>query len=114
MRDQLRYGVIAAGMCAVTLVAGPVALVIPALVAVARRWSTGLSWLAAGCVGAAVTVVALTPDSLPGSGRGAFGWQVQLCGAGAFACVLTSTAVRRVVRPADRPSVSVPAQSDRR
>ncbi|WP_322778955.1 alpha-(1-_3)-arabinofuranosyltransferase domain-containing protein [Frankia sp. Cas4] len=114
VRDQLRYGVIAAGMCAVTLVAGPVALVIPALVAVARRWSTGLSWLAAGCVGAAVTVVALTPDSLPGSGRGAFGWQVQLCGAGAFACVLTSTAVRRVVRPADRPSVSVPAQSDRR
>ncbi len=114
VRDHLRYGVIAGGMCAVTLVAGPAGLVVPALVTVTRRWSTGLSWLAAGCVGAAATAVALAPDSLPGSGRGAFGWQVQLCGAGAFACVLTSTAVRRGARPVDLPSASVLAQTVQR
>ncbi len=112
-RGQLRYGVMLAGMCAVMLVAGPAALVVPVLVAAARRSSAGLSWLAAGCVGVATAVVALTPGSLPGSGRGAFGWQVQLCGAAALGCVLASVAVHRGARPAGLVPAPVPGPMDR-
>ncbi len=98
---RLRWAAVTSGMCVVALVAGPVALVVPVFAVLAARSPVVLSWIAAGCVSIAGMVVAFTPDSLPGSGRGAFGWQVQLCGAVAFACVLASTAVRSAPRPVD-------------
>ncbi|WP_347176761.1 alpha-(1-_3)-arabinofuranosyltransferase [Parafrankia sp. EAN1pec] len=87
---------------AVFLIAGWLALAVPVLVLVGRRFPVVLGVLAvAGMVGSGIAV-AVSPDSIPFSGEGAFGWQAQTLGSLAFAATVAALALRRAepARPA--------------
>lgn len=77
---------------AVVLVAGPVALAVPVLVVIARRWPTVPAWIAGATMAGAGIAVAVAPNSTPGSGQGAFGAATQVLGALALAAVLATLA----------------------
>ncbi|WP_083418947.1 alpha-(1-_3)-arabinofuranosyltransferase family protein [Pseudofrankia sp. BMG5.36] len=82
---------------AVFLVAGPVAVIVLVLVLAGRRRPTVLPWTAFVFAVLAGVGVALEPDAIPGSGDGAFSWQVQAAGVVAFAAVVAAL----TPRPAD-------------
>jgi arabinofuranan 3-O-arabinosyltransferase len=77
---------------AVFLVGGPLALAVPVLILIGRRWPTVLPWIAFLCIGAAGVGVALGPDGIPHSGTGAFSWYVQVAGLVAFSAVAATLA----------------------
>jgi hypothetical protein len=91
-----------AGTVAVGLVAGPVALVVPALAVVARRWPGLLPWAAAAAMAAAGVAMLATPDRTPREGVGASGGFAQAAGATALAAVLVALCVGRDSRPDSR------------
>jgi arabinofuranan 3-O-arabinosyltransferase len=78
---------------ALALVAGPVALAVPILVAVGLRRPAVLPGLAFAAAAAAGIGVAVDPGRLPDSGEGAFSVHVQAAGAVGLAAVLASLAL---------------------
>ncbi|ADP83107.1 Protein of unknown function DUF3367 [Pseudofrankia inefficax] len=91
-----------AGTVAVALVAGPVAVVVPALAVVARRWPGLMPWAAAAAMTAAGVAMLATPDGTPREGVGAFGGFAQAAGATALAAVLVALCPVRDSRPGSR------------
>nr|MDT0667831.1 hypothetical protein [Micromonospora sp. DSM 115978] len=85
----------ALGTIALALVAGPVAVAVPVLVVVALRWPWMLAWVAFAAALASSIGVAVDPNSQPGSGEGAFSWNVQAFGALALAAVIATLATGR-------------------
>jgi hypothetical protein len=78
---------------AVWAVAGPVALLVPVLLALPRvrpdlRWSAGA--LAAAAYAAAALFILLQPGRLPDSGTGAYGAPAQVLTAASLAALLVS------------------------
>ncbi|WP_045876254.1 alpha-(1-_3)-arabinofuranosyltransferase family protein [Pseudofrankia sp. DC12] len=82
------------GTIAVFLVAGPVALAVPVLVLVGRRYPPALGWTTLLFMIASGVGVAVRPDAVPTSHAGAFGPFVQTCGAIALAAVVAALALR--------------------
>ncbi|ADP78906.1 alpha-(1-_3)-arabinofuranosyltransferase domain-containing protein [Pseudofrankia inefficax] len=98
------------GTLAVFLVAGPVALAVPVLVLVGRRYpwvlgTTGLLFMIASGVG-----VAVRSDAVPTSHAGAFGPFVQTCGAIALAAVVAALALRGGAPPGEPANPAPPSE----
>ncbi|MCM3885637.1 alpha-(1-_3)-arabinofuranosyltransferase [Frankia sp. R82] len=99
---------------AVLLVAGPVALAVPIVILIGRRWPTVPAWIAAAGMAGAGVAVAVAPNSSPGSGQGAFGAPTQLLGAVAFAAVLAALVAWCWDRPVSARPRPAPAGPDHR
>lgn len=86
------------GALLVAWVAGPVVLLLPIAVVLARRRPATLPIIAALCFGSAGLLAAAHAGALPGDGVGAFGWPAQLAASLALTAVV-ATVVSHAGRP---------------
>ncbi|MCK9904133.1 alpha-(1-_3)-arabinofuranosyltransferase [Frankia sp. Cpl3] len=103
VRLAMTWAGLALATAAVFLVAGPMALVVPVIVLVARRlrWVPGILAVV-GMIGSGI-VVSTAPHALPFTGEGPFGTPAQVLGTLAFAATISALALRQADPPRREP-----------